>query len=284
MNKFCFYNQLYSSLILRRAQLIAIAGLTFVSGCQSNGPKVELVIPGGARPVRLLIEGQEVAKLDSGDKVASITLTAKQTAIVGRLKDKYEVTNPCDANLPSRIVPADDPSFSLQILTPDGWAKYPVCLQDYRNDYRVDVEGSMINVANATLFLDNRGCPKSELAYGQLKIILAENTTTQLTVPAARLAENMGVSFNGQRIGSIDISSLSSGNYLIDCSGKRSYRWRRVSYGVSITTNTPDQFMTRKYLHRVSGNVEYFIEPAPQRIRTTGAMALSSELVEVTGK
>ena len=68
MNKSCLYRRLYSLLIHRRTQLIAIAGLTFVSGCQSNASKVELFIPGDARPVRLLIEGQEVAKLDSGDE------------------------------------------------------------------------------------------------------------------------------------------------------------------------------------------------------------------------
>lgn len=171
------------------------------------------------------------------------------------------------------------------MLTPDGWANYPVCLQNYRDDYRVDVESSMINAPNVTFFLDNRGCPKSELAYGQLKVILAENYATHVSVPAARLPENMGVSLNGKRIGSINIRPLSSGrNYLIDCTGKRSYKWREVSYGGGITTNTPDQFMSSDYFHRVLGNVDYFIEPAPQSIRTTGEMALSSELVEVTAK
>jgi hypothetical protein len=283
MNKSCYCKRLYSLLILRLTQLIAIAGLTLVSGCLSNDSKVELFIPGHARPIQLLIEGQVVAKLDSVDKGTSITLTTNQTAIVDRMKDRYKDTNPCDVSLDSRIVPADDPSFSLQILTPDGWAKYPVCLQNYQNKYRV--EASMIKALNVTLFLDNRGCPKSELNYGQMKIILAENEATQLSVPAARLAENMGVSLNGKRVGSIDISPLSVGNYLIDCSGKRSYHWRTVSYGSLITTSEPDQFMSGKFLHRVwGGKVEYFIKPAPERIRTTGISALSSELVEVTAK
>lgn len=284
MKKSSFHSRHYSSPILRRTQLIVIAGLTICSGCQSNASKVELFIPGGARPVRLLIEGQETAKLDPGEKGKSITLTAKQRAIVDGMRDKYNATSPCGAILPGRTVPADDPSFSLQIVAPDGWAKYPVCLQNYRENYRVEAEASMLNSPNVTLFLDNRGCPKSELAYGQLKVILAENTATDLTVPAARLTENMNVSLNGKGIGSIDVRPSSSGNYLMDCSGKRSYHWRTVSYGAPITTNEPDQFMSGKFLHRVLGNVDYFIEPAPQRIRTTGVVSLSSELVEVPAK
>ncbi len=284
MNKSCLYRRLYSLLIHRRTQLIVIAGLTLVSGCQSNGSKVELFVPGGASPVRLLIEGQEAATVGSGDNGTTISLTAKQAAIVDRLKDKYKDTKPCDTILPSRIVPADDPSFSMQVLTPDGWANYPVCLQNYQDKYRAEVEASTINASNATLYVDNRGCPESELAYGQLKVILAENKATHLSVPAARLAENMGVSLNGKRVGSIDIRPLSSGNYLIDCSGKRSYHWRTVSYGARSKTNQPEQFMSGNFLYRVLGNVDYFIEPAPQKITTTGVSALSSELVEVTAK
>lgn len=259
---------------------ILIAGLAILVRCQSEESKIVIHLVSDDNPVQFLINGQKIAELDTAKRVNSITLTGQQAAIIDRIKDKLKVYN---GHYEGRI-PADNPSFSLQILTPDGWVNYPIMLENWENEYRVEGDAPMSTLPYLSLFVDNRGCPKSELDYGKLKLTLEANKATELSIPAARLTENMGISLNGKRIGSIDLDGISYDNYLIDCSGKRSYYWHRVSYGEYITTNPNEQYMSNQYVHHVLGNVEHFIESAPKQIRTTAPSAISSELIEITSK
>jgi hypothetical protein len=137
------------------------------------------------------------------------------------------------------------------------------------------------------LLLDNRNCPRSELAYGQWTVTVAENQANEIRAPAAQLPDNTGVRLNGQSIGSIDLP-LRAHTYLIDCSGKRSYRRRDVSYGLPGYGfhAPPEQFKGGKRLYAVLGEAEYFLTPAPKKTMVPAGTpaSYSSELVEDTTK
>jgi len=275
-------------------QFLAAAGLLLASACRSVDSKVRIDrgLSDCDAPLRVLIMEQKVAEVDWTGRGEWGTLTAKQKAIVDRMMKQY-ARGPQDVP----TVPAGNSSLSLQMLTPDGWMARPVRLNAdpylRPGEYSVspiEFPGEPADYAyyppTVTFLLDNRNCPKSELAYGQLAVTVAENEAKEIRAPLAQLPDNTGVRLNGQSIGSIDLP-LRTHTYLIDCSGRRSYRRQDVSYGLTGYGShaPPEQFRGGKHLYAVLGRADYFITPAPQKMMVQGMpVASSSELVEETTK
>ncbi len=261
-------------------QLLAIVGLVLVSGCQSVDSKVWIYqeYPSCDAPIRLLINGQEVAEADRTGRAEPGTLTAKQKALLDRLVKQYS-KGPLDVP----VVPADNPSLTLQMLTPDGWIARPVRLNANLHLRPEEYSVSPEDPPTVILLLDNRNCPKSELEYGEWKVTVEESQATEIRAPAAQLPANTGVRLNGQSIGSLDLP-LRAQTYLIDCSGKRSYHRQDVGYGLPGYGfhAPPEQFEGGKHLYAVLGEAEYFLTPAPKKMMVPGGTpaTYSSELVE----
>jgi hypothetical protein len=243
----------------------------------------------GSFPLRVVIDGEEVAKLEWEENQSSSPTDGNQRAALNRVLDEYERTKVKIGNNAWRYpkpVAADNPHVQLQLLTPDGWINQPYGIHaDHgKHEFQLDLH----EVKTMQVLYDNRGGAKAEVAFGKLKMILPADKASKLFLPVPRSDDNAGVKLNGKPIGSVTAGK--EGTYLIDTSGKRAYSQGQVAYGDAVRNlrfgPPPPRYWNGKHLYALSGErrmkIDYFLKNPPTRIKTIGIMGFRNYLVDAS--
>ena len=164
----------------------------------------------------------------------------------------------------------------IAVLGPDSWVTRPPVFESWSR-----LNGLATAVvecpARITLLFDNREHPSVELTIGQLKYPLPVNETGGFLFPKPDLDSGGKARLGEQNIGGI--GSIFPGTYLIDTSGHRWYRYRKLNYGPGFAT--PPEVYDPRYLHGVSEiGVSYFLHLAPETIKSAAPIGIIGELVD----
>jgi hypothetical protein len=172
-----------------------------------------------------------------------------------------------------------DPALlRVESLGPAGWVK--------RIPHDVGSAVSLETLPLVVLYVDNRNHEPFQLQCGELKFEVPANTTRKWSVPALEKGDTVSVQLDGKIAGEVGAQNL-----LVDASGTRSYRWRELDYGGGLMQlmeatgqgNRPlprIRFFSNARVHTLPDKVDYFLEPAPDKIQVTvmkGMGALAQE-------
>ena len=217
--------------------------------------------------------------------------------------DSQEPDGPTRVTYDGRLVAAPEPvrksSFrirgrfqpdllKIETLAPQGWE--PRTFRTYDSDV------SLGSVSTTGLYVDNRGHGATRLQCGELELDIAAGAAEHRKVLAPLLGGSAAVRIDGNKVGTLEDKPV-----LIDVLGTRTYRLRDVTYGSGVLQamwavqglqgqlpepGPPDSVYEQKHVHQLPGEVDYFLEAAPEKIKVTafGAPALQEtrrELREV---
>jgi hypothetical protein len=178
--------------------------------------------------------------------------------------------------------------LKVETLAPQGWER--------RTFRTYDSDVSLDSVSTTGLYIDNRGHGATRLQCGQLELDIAAGAGERHNVLAPPLGPPAAVRIDGREVG-----TLGDRPVLIDVLGTRTYRLRELSYGSGVLQamwavqgvqgqrpdpGPPDTVYESKHVHPLPGDVDYFLEAAPEKIKvaTFGAPVLQEtrrELREV---
>jgi hypothetical protein len=213
-----------------------------------------------------------------------------RVSVNGRVQGPYRVLAP-DAVTPVDLgVFEQPPVISAQALLPCGWSEVPVqhvggTESEQRYMGQVLKETPLLSV-----WVDNRGGGHTKAGLGQLELPIAAGFTGSFQVPAPACEAGTKL-----RLGEAELTVVRADlppkarqelpAYLIDASGSRCYRTRAVNYGlpgVILKAGPADERLRPARLHMLFANVDFFLQPAPEKIKTKfGAGAWKHELTEL---
>lgn len=184
------------------------------------------------------------------------------------------------------------PAISAQALLPCGWSDVPVqhvggTETEQRHIARVPAGKSLLGV-----WVDNRGGGAVKASFGQIELPIAAGYAGSFLLPAPGCEAGAKLRLGEAELPVVRASDLPPQDkrpvpaYLIDASGARCYRTVAVNYallpGTFRMAGPADEVLRPARLHALFANVDYFLEPAPEKIETQfGAAAWKHELTEL---
>ena len=224
-----------------------------------------------ALPVKVIYKGNEVATFDRLGQSAPDSVTVP----VGELADPNLV--------------------KVLVLTPDGWENLPTGSEDKRYPNLINVYpenrlriGTVLTMTweetkeyLVRVRIDNRSLEATEVACGELRCSVQANWVGNLTWPQPKKASSAVIRIGGKEVGAIWPLKT---DFLIDVSGKRAYRWRKVFYGISTFVGKEPQGELRgNFVYELPSYPDFFLEAAPRQIKTSSISGITErvELLEI---
>ncbi|MCI0655912.1 MAG: hypothetical protein L0170_02450 [Acidobacteria bacterium] len=122
------------------------------------------------------------------------------------------------------------------------------------------------------VWVDNRGGPAHDLSLGELHHPILADTYESFRLLAPDCEEAATLKLDGQDIGAVPLrradDPMVPDRVLVDTSGSRCYRLRRLHYGQGLNPTPPPLMLVRKPAHvfNASFSVMYMFEEAPETI------------------
>jgi hypothetical protein len=202
--------------------------------------------------------------------------------------DGREVAAGRPAEVKTFKIPAERPKKSLcrvQVLTPDGWADCTVNVATEAARNSLSFQPPPLT----RLWFDNQGGPEAELACGEVRLPIPADRAGSLAFPSPARAA-VPLRLGGKEVGTVEPFPKKA-NYLLDPSGKHSYRLRLLNYAPGAQAEFfagnpefgPKELGTyaNAVLHALPQQVDYFLHPAPKTIRGGPDDVLKTELLRV---
>lgn len=258
-------------------------------------------------PLRILADGREVQTLAALPLFAKTGLEQTSLEVKGRAQRRYG--------------PEMLPSVAVQTLMPCGWKDLNVRVNEVPSVEDMEKTGqergkATIRIAafpgrKAQLLwiaVDNRGGPQHEVTVGSVTRAIPPDSAGVSIWPAPDCGEGVQVKLDGEGIGALtswrELSPEEDSQqyvacanapfgssaraacfftYLIDVSGKRCYRARRLTYGPpsAYLGGAESATIPAGRFHRLPG-LDYFLESAPGAVNVPLAGVYTSR-TEVTG-
>jgi hypothetical protein len=123
-----------------------------------------------------------------------------------------------------------------------------------------------------TLYIDNRAHGSVAMACGQLAWTVKANAQEMRTILAPPKGGECPLTIDRRAVGELD-----GAHYLVDVSATRTYRFRTVVYtaggvlqfGLDAPALPPPTTSGRQPLHKLPGQVDFFLTPFPKTITVT---------------
>jgi len=228
-----------------------------------------------------------------------LALTSSPKTVEIRITVNGEVRGPYRAPAADAVLTVDlgafeqPPVISVQALLPCGWSDVSVqhvggTETEQRHTAQVLKGQPLLGV-----WVDNRGGGLIKASLGQLELAIPSGFTGSFQVPAPTCEAGAKLRTAEAELPVVRDSDLPPKDrravpaYLVDGSGARCYRTRAVNYGllpgtVPMMTGRTDERLRPARLHALFANVDFFLQPAPERIQTEfGLAAWKHELTEL---
>jgi hypothetical protein len=186
----------------------------------------------------------------------------------GRVVAEPETVRECSFRLRGRF---ELGQLTIKTLAPQGWE-----LRTFRTH---DSDVSLDSVSTTGLYIDNRGHGSTRLECGKVELAIAAGAAERHAVLAPPLGAPAAVRIDGKTVG-----TLGDRPVLIDVLGTRTYRLRELTYGSGVLQamwavqgvqgqlpdpGPPDSVYESKHVHPLPGEIDYFLEAAPEKIEVT---------------
>lgn len=278
---------------LRTGRMLFLLVALLGGGCAPELPdrvtwELRLFNPFAPDTAELLLDGEEVLRASA----VSVTGTIKGPSWTRRSSTEEE--------------------WVLRISAPWGKADIPASVQK-PSEYslrqaierdeapRLHIRPDLDTLPTARLFIDNRGREETRLGVGRITLELSaddywpkapcEGCALQhaVVILLPTSTEDADVVIDGRAVGSLPLGSTVSSEgagplYLLDMSGARQYRLRRVTYSTTPLPRGPGELLRRSHLHEIGDAPPerlYFLRRAPESVLTREDFVAALEVTEI---